>query len=516
MAQFARNPETGEFAIRYAGEDWQLVDEVTYTRLKAARDEGAPETFLRSLGDSVRQLATGAASLLTNPDSAQGRLSREQFQDITQTQEVRRQSNPIAATAGAVLPDVAVGALTGGGGSLAARVGTTAAVEGAIGAARNPDAPLQGALVQGALGAAGGAAAPLVDRFVGSAQTVVNRARAASRGPDDLNAARNPDPSDAGGGERQLEGYLTPEELDELAADFSEGRLYTRGDRQALEARTVDDLDAADDARRTEELMRSNVIGDSVFGGIGAIRDRAEGIATKVVMRELGENRASRLTSTTARRLRDEIVQPFEDAARAAGDLRLSRSDVGELDRAVLEASADDRPLVESVVSRLKEDLSDDLVLRQEQASQYRTRLGSDIRRAAQAGRYERAQSLGDVQDVIDEIVERQVPADVSEALAEARYRYRIWKSLERSSATTTAGGEINLRSFMNAYERSGGPGANRFGRSSGRTEQGDRFFRTLETLRFLTDRVEPSSGTAQRLLANTIPQGLPGLLGGG
>lgn len=480
MVEFARGPN-GEYAVRRPGVGWQLVDEDTYRQHKMSRGQ----RLMGAFGDAIQDSAGFALDTIIGALSGGGSGSVP-YKDLPGA-DIMAQNDPRQAARSAIDPTMAtVGEL----GALGAEMLVPGAP--AMRAARAP----QRLAIEG------------IQSGARQGQDIVDNARA-------LNAAVNPNPSNVSQ-ERALRGMLTPNELDELSADFSAGKLYTPADEKALTARVgTDELSAADAARQTEELMRTDIVMDRAMGrgrSINGIRDEAADMITKVVMRELGENIATRATSANMRDIRARIGDDFEEVAKAAGDLNFNGRDVYKLDFATASAGADDAGIVGKIVEAIKTDIKNS-VMPNKTAAQWRTTLNNGISNAANGGRFERAQSLGEVLDVLDDIVERQIPQDVAETLAEARYRYRIFKALERSTASTDAGGQVNIRSFMNAYQRRG----NRFGRSVAKGEQGEQFYRTLETLRYLTDRVEPSSGTMQRLLANTAKgAGGAGMTGAG
>lgn len=529
------DPETGQEFVRLPGAD-QYVP-ATPEQVDILEESG-PIAFVNALGNSLGQAVTGGFALAGAPGA------REAFGEYAANQEFRSAGAPVAAFTGSIAPDVAIGAATGGGGTLlrqAARVGGTEALLGAV---RNPDDPLRGAAIQGGAGLVAGpvlgmAAGPTMRagtrRGLEAVQPVIDRSRQALRGPQrppdgvafnpprNLSAAAADDVSFETT-ERALAGFLEPEELAELSQDLNVGPLTTRGDDLALRARGgTDELDRAENIRQSEELYRSDVVTDRIAGGgrsINAIRDNAQEAATRVVMRELGEPVSDRLTNQTINRIGAALGREFDEAAEAAGNLKFEQGDLDALNNIRFEAVADDARLVDAEIEKIVSDLekasettgpSGELSM--QAAQQARTRLGDKIQKAAKAGNFTRAQSLGEVQDVLDAIVDRQLPADVADNLAEARYKYRIYKALQRNTSTTDAGGKLNLISFNRSMERMG----NRSYRLSGRSEAGEKFGRTMETLEYLTSRIEPSSGTAQRLLAK-IPGGATGggLVGAG
>ena len=109
--------------------------------------ESGAEAFLRSIGNSINQVSTGLAAIAGSPEA------RQAFDQLSAAQGERAMGSPVASMLGSVAPDVALGAVTGGTGTLARRAAITGATEGLLGAARNPDDPLTGAAVQGTIGA---------------------------------------------------------------------------------------------------------------------------------------------------------------------------------------------------------------------------------------------------------------------------------------------------------------------------------------------------------------------------
>lgn len=503
MADVVRDEDTGEVFVRLPGNRLMQVEDDP--DVIAAAQEGTVQSLVGGAMSSVGQAVTGAGALLGSE------RARREFDVLSEAQRARMGANPVGGTLGSLAPDVALGAVTGGTGSLARRMGTTALVEGTLGAARSPDAPIEGALIGGGLGALGGAGLAALDAAAPLARGMASRVTARMEGivsanrarmGRDLNARRNPSPSFEQS-QPVLRGFMQPEELDELANTLGTGKLYTPGDAAALRALDKDTLGRAQSRRQVEELMRTDIIMDRAYGGgasINAIRDNAQDAATRLVADELGMNDA-RFTRQAFNDVRRDVSADFEWVSKQVGDLDLTHDDVAALHQALDDASADDANAVKRYVENITEDVTqegeDDLLLRpmnNEVAQQYRTRLRNDIERASKAGNFARAQALGQVQDVLDDVVERQakrVGGQVQATLDEARHRWRIIKSIERSTATTDAGGDINVPSFMTAYER------------AGRRMSDDPLMKQLETLRWLTTRVVPSSGTGERVLAN-------------
>ena len=397
-----------------------------------------------------------------------------------------------------------------------------------LGAGANLENPRLGAALGGGLGALGGTAGHLVGR---AAPRVVHGFQRGAAQADELlgnlrgrpaGAQVNPEPTFETT-VRVHSDKLTPEAFEEMAKDLGvQGKVLSEGDRRALKARAgTGEIAGAESRRGMEELARSNLPGDIAFGGVNSVRGAQEDIATRLVLREIG-------APGTAERLGDDVVidalegakETFEDVARQVGDLSFTPEDAKALTDAGLEAISDDKALVQGFVDDIAADIakSGEDKLSYAVAREYRTRLKDAITKASGRGMYERAQSLGDVEDVLDGIVERQASPSVREALSEARYRYRIYKTLERSTASIGPDAQLNVRSFLNAYQRRG----NRFMRGSRKTggegladsaaTRGEELARSLRTLDFLTARTTPSSGTSERLMANAPMRAAQGL----
>ncbi|MCP4823967.1 MAG: hypothetical protein GY892_07590 [Shimia sp.] len=503
--KYLTNEETGQLFVVGQNGDPVPIQPQDIAELEA----GSVSQFFSAAERGLGTIATGAGSLM----GLEG--TRESFNELERQGEVQGAVNRIQQL-GQYAPDVVAGVATGGG-SLTATAGKAALVEGMLGAARNPDAPVQGAIQQGAIGAAttltGGVLAPVVvggirvgtqagnklaQRFNSVADDVIERSRVRA---DSINAARNASPEYSTQG-RILAGQNTVEQMDELALDFgyNKGDLYTTGMARQLRATTDAEDAAATALREQEELFASNVLLDRTGGGgksINKVQDNLKDVSTKVVMRELGENLESRMTWQNMRRIEEEIVQPFKDAQAKAGPIKIEADDVVELNDIKLKAEANDERLVTKYIDDIEADVAKEGgKLTPQDAQQLRTRLGNDIMQASKRGQAERAGSLADLRDVLDNAMERNLDGETLEALTEARQKYRVLKTVQRSAATIDPSGKININSFIKAWQRSGN---NRYGRTS---KGFDEFNRNLETLNNLGSKMTPSSGTAQRLIA--------------
>lgn len=497
--EFYRGPN-GEYGVTDASGKFREVSEQDYQQLQKGpigSMAGAAGDFLQDeAGFLIENLGPRSLSAPGRKPFWTERFGRHLQESNDERQAARRAANPITTDVGNVAGFGASLVIPGGPADVA-----TAPLRGAAAATRRAPASMS---------------ERILDNIATNTQDAAEASRRVPTGRERGGIGADVTASPEFGSSRPiLRGMLSPEELDELATDLSTGPLTTRGDRAALRARTSDELSKADTTRQAEELYRSDVIADRIAGrghSINAIRDNAEEATTRLVAAELGNPNAGRLTMEVLREERKAVSSTFNQAMEDAGDLRFAEDDLLSLDEAVTRAGADDERLVKGYVDDIKADASrsksvDEAgevtsALPTSRATQYRNRITKDIERAQNAGRMDRVASLSEVQEVLDDIIERQavqLDPGVSEALADARYKWRILKTLDRSS-TVDAGGKVNLRSFLNAYQARG----NRAGKASTRHSQGAAFLRKLETLSYLTQRVEPSSGTAQRLMAKT------------
>jgi hypothetical protein len=535
-----RQREDGGWELRRAGrQSWEPISEAR----RQAEHEGFLSSFGRSVATGGEALVRGGADLLnrtvgSGPELMESIFGPQATGQVQTTPEENRAALEAARTRladiGEAAPYASLGqyapeAVMGGAGRGLAGV---TAIEAGLGAARNPEAPIRGAAtgaVFGGLGYGAGMAIGVGTRrglAMANAATETAR-RMASRGrfvPGEAAAAAGPRPRSVGAAaaetvgpagaleRRSLQGMLTPDEVASLADElgFDAGLALRASDAAALTAREgTGELAAAEAGRQADELLRSSPVNDALYGNISGTRELQGEMANRLIMREVSDNSMDRLTAENMRNLRQDLGAVFDDAAEQVGDFRFDPGDLDDLDEIVASSLADDQALLARHVGAVKADLKEN-VLANQTALERRSKLGKDIRRAAGSGQYERAQALGEVQDVLDRIVDRQAPPKVQEQLRDARYRYRIYKALERSTATTDPGGKVNLRSFNTAYQR-----GNRFYRGSvggGVEGRGKQFARQLETLRYLTEKVVPSSGTSERMLANLAPGALRGI----
>jgi hypothetical protein len=452
----------------------------------------------------------GAGELLRSETAAQQRQLLEQ-----RTAGIR-ENNPVAFGAGAAAPAVIpFGAgLSGLRGAAALGAGGAA-----FGAAQNPDNPMLGAAIGGAAGAAGVPFGALLSRGVQTARSGADRGvelsqraidvvRGRSGAADSVGAARNQSPDFDATTRRPLEGLLTSAEADNL------GIALTRGERQALDAGTPQQLARANELRNTEDLLSSTPVrglginvaeaADATVGrvtGARLARDEQEAFFTRYVAAELGDPTITNLTPARRGEIRREVQKVFREnidnnTRPIPADAALDVAE-GLAENAGVNSSTRLNSYLEDICTAGANGTFD-----AEEFSSLRNRISRDTERAFRAGNYELGSGLSQVQEALDSALERVLDGEARAEIRQARTRWGIIKALEGARALNPDG-EINIRSFYNAYR------ANNPGIRTG-TRQ-DEFARVLETMRFLTSRQTNDSGTAARLLANgarNIPLG--------
>jgi len=142
-------------------------------------DPGVIGNFIESAGNQAKQLLLGAGQLLPGSEDYTQRL-----QEARQAQEARGLVSPIAAGLGQALPFVATGvgagAIGAAAGGLRGAIGATVGTEALLGAADNPESPIQGAAIGAGIGALPFVAGAAVQRMSGRVLQNIDRASAAA------------------------------------------------------------------------------------------------------------------------------------------------------------------------------------------------------------------------------------------------------------------------------------------------------------------------------------------------
>ena len=349
----AHDPKTGQNYVALPGSD-QYVP-VNEDQLRAL-DESGPEAFVRSIGNSAGQLLTGAIALTGEPSA------REQFGNLAAVQQMRQAGSPWAATAGSLVPDVAIGMATGGTGSIGARLALGGGAEAFLGAARNPDAPLQGAALQGSLGALGvgigaglgvGASAVTArmsrpaQRIVSSAEDVVAANRAATAATQPARAGLETGPLGGAPGTAGVEDMVAGSRLRRMTEDL----LFPDTDPNVQAIELADELGMRlspamrrgnDAMKMTEEAMIRNPGAAGVWNR--EIAEPNKALVTSLTREAFGIGPGSKITWDDFTKGSDAISAEFAAIADdIPGSYLIIHDDVTQMKNMIVSGTRDAR-----------------------------------------------------------------------------------------------------------------------------------------------------------------------------
>ncbi|WP_425044065.1 hypothetical protein [Primorskyibacter sp. S87] len=447
MVDYRHNPDTGQIYAKLPGNRWVEIQEQDIGTL----EEGGIEAFANSLGNSLGQLATGAGTLL----GIEG--AEEQFRDFQEAQQLRQEYNTTAGMLGSIAPDVAVGAVTGGTGTLAKRVGTTALVEGAIGAARNPDAPVTGALVGGGLGALGGAAAagiaraarPRTAALPPNAPMSARTSAAISDNADDMrlrNRSITQQTADLGGGPGSIVGTTTAEMAEAtqrgltariagvFEADPPPQSVLDEATRLGLKLSPAD-LKGSVANKNIESMMQSNPTAQAVFESeimrpnqrtLNKLSGKAAGFA---------EDTSEGITPEMMGMNADRIGKGFDDAA---AQVPMKDINVAQVERKAMQDVI--LPEVEDAVGRVLAKVPPKADGRS--GLEYIQRVRESAAGQWRQGNAEMASALDEIADEVERqlFTGKGVSKEVKETLNKLRNEWKAQRLLERAGVLTEEG----------------------------------------------------------------------------
>jgi len=388
----------------------------------------------------------------------------------------------------------------------------------ALGVLGNAQDPLQGALFEGTAAGLGGAIGKGIGKFMEQGATMsqrvtntvakakgvfddirlpgvepgvlsampgrtgknILRSRVAGSGGTRVAAGSVAD--EFGGQGQYLAGMLTP---DELAA---RGIQTTQGDAMALLARNQDEIGPANIARAGEELRRTD---PTLGSGIESIRGNQKEAGGNYLKEVLGIDKDVALTPNTIADNFKAMGREFDQFADDMGSVPIG-DDVME----ILADLVDNAPSnYSSQLSKLYDDVDKMIARNQGQLAPkdfqgIRTRLGKMMDAGKRQGDYGKINDAAEFQEALTARMESGLGEDARAALANLRRRYAVSKTLNKGAAVSP-GGEINPATFVNNWKKGGG------------LKNVDDITRTMNTLKYLQARTTPSSGTAERLLAN-------------
>lgn len=490
--------DAGELLARLPGSDRYIP--ITEEDV-ATLEEGNFEAFFHAADNAIKQAGTGARALISGALGAEeteaealGRMG-----DLRHEQELRGGENPIVGFAGSMAPDAVLGAITGGGsaiGSTAGRMAATGAIEGALGAVRNPEDPVTAGLIQGTIGAGLAGVGPAIGAGRRAmhpyAERVSSRVRGViSRTSDDIPGIYRSPEGETG----LLPAKNSPvAALDDMSggegaaarggavgADLTRSPEYTsgqmRGPNQMSAARMVDEyqyplskhqaamIDATDDD--AFEAARLADIEDEVRSRTGnVLSDLWDGKRTDRGALETGQRRAVR------RNLASEIGQPQAqrlDRATVGDNLKRISADIG----GIIEQSGPVRtkPVIDQWKHLLKRNeegpagtqLRRWIAQLEEKgghtaAPQDVAAIRNRISEAMEwAGRTEpdpeAVQVFGAARTMLDQELKRKWSPDMQERFEELGYQWKLSQALVRGAKGALSDrNEVNPGVFMNNW----------------------------------------------------------------
>lgn len=443
--------------------------------------EGGVEALLQGAANTVGKTVYGAGTLLGVPGA------EERFREVESNQAVREATSPTAGFAGSFVPDVVIGAATGGTGTLARRAGLTAAVEGGLGAAQNPDNPLLG----GALGAAGGAvggalfgtASPGARKGIDLFNTIENQVTGRTtrraeirayqeaaetgqpvkspnkvvRADDGINAARNVNATGELTEKILGKGIFSSDYmLDRYGMPTSQAQktIIDTGDPMAFNAARAKDNDDFNTWRARGGGKGSWKDAFQPIDDYGSLRVTQQDAVNRAVMEAMGSNKiaASRNNIGDARR---QISNSYNEIAKRAGPIQ-SDDLVSTIDDMIEDAGAEG-PVANALTkaqAKIARELEDGylapdkfLAIKNEIAKLMRQAYGREPN-------LELGDALRQLDDMMDTKLMQALDAEDRTDMMSNRHKWAVANTALRTSAATNARGDINLRSFINAYRQ--------------------------------------------------------------
>ena len=115
------------------------------------------------------------------------------------------------------------------------------------------------------------------------------------------------------------------------------------------------------------------------------------------------------------------------------------------------------------------------------------------MNRGGDQGDFAKVSDARAIQEVFVDLLESNLPDAVKDSMQMTRSQYGLAKTLLKNKGHLSADGRVNSNSLYGTLLKKQGV----------RNRADDSLLRMMETDRFLTNRITPSSGTAERLLAN-------------
>lgn len=472
--QTGYSPSTGKFFARLPG---GIVQEITEQQAAQIRENpGVLSNLAGSAVEGTRNLLLGAASIAA-PGEYDRQLAAQQLQQSNQELGARSMVSPVSTAVGQAVPYVAADAAALATGGIPAAI----AAGVATGAAGMPEDPFLGAAVGGAAGAIPGVPAAvgatarrvvpgLVDAVSGINSPIMGmlpgQSAMAQRVMGNIDAA-----APTAETPRYLKGLATPSEMEAI------GAAVTPAQRMILEARSGAEVDMG---RRL--LWRENMT-----GATDAVKQTNQRAMANIVKREAGITDDVGLTDEVVNAAKTQAGQEIGRILNVASDVPMPATTwAGIREAAELAIEGQGSKSLSTILGNLERSIArNGQVMTPEAYQNAISALNKLNTPAAPAATKQGAAELRRM--LSDEALKTLSPAE-KQLLADARYRYKILKTLE---ATGVRGGsfEVNPRSFYTQWTK----------KTRQATRGEDVLGKTAGTLRLLEEMPANAGTTLQR-----------------
>lgn len=292
-----------------------------------------------------------------------------------------------------------------------------------------------------------------------------------------------------GSGDRILAGYMDPVEASAAKIPMS------AGDIRMLSATTPQEMQLAQRMKMAEAL-RATDKNSAIGGKLTDIEAGKLTWGTDFIKQQLGIEGNAALTPATIGKVFRRLGGEFDDFASKVGSIKIDKQAAADLQGILAETEGGHASQIASYVKRLED-----------AAAQYggeipprvwsslRHDLGKTIQAAGGQGNFAKLHDASAVQGVLDDMLHASASPELQQSIAQTRRQYGILKTALSRDSGVNAAGEVNPATFFNAYMKKSPSRYMNF--------ENDPVARAFGTLNLLSKKALPSSGTAERLLAN-------------
>jgi hypothetical protein len=423
--QVGQSQSTGQFFAKLPGNRIQEITAEQAAQIQS--DPGMISNILGSAANAGKELLLGGASLFL-PGAEDRQMAQQQLTPVQQEQAARSMVSPVSTMAGAAIPYIAAdaAALAAGGLPLAGIVGA------GMGAAGSPSDPF--------FGAAAGAAAPVA---MGALPTIMRGGQAAVRGASDgvsgvldrvpgLGAmsgqprmadrvvagidAASPQPQPG----RVWSGLMQADELDAAGVPLTQSQRLSLGATNEAEMGAARRMKWAEDLRGTDP----------------AIQVAQRQAFTNMVKSELGVTGPEALTDTVLGNSLRDAGREIGGITSAKGPIDLGADAMGRMKAVVADADTTHATALNNIVSDIEASMKRNGGL--VDPSDYQKALTRLNEMSKPGNSFGKLQDAGKVLDELHEALKKGLNPELQAKLAEARYRYKIAKTLSESGARGT------------------------------------------------------------------------------